>query len=132
MGMTPASFRRSATVALALAAMLFRGVLPVGWMPADARDSGTPIVICTVSGPVHLHLGNDGRPLEKKTSHNDGGRAEMCPFAGAPQLATLAAPAAAPGAIIVAARVPSPARADTRRDRARFSPHSPRAPPSLA
>jgi hypothetical protein len=130
MGMTRASFWRSAAVTLALAAMLLRGLLPAGWMPASPQSSGTLIVLCTHSGPVHIHRDIDGRPL--KPSHNDGGRVETCPFGAAAHSATLAVPASIPGAIVVAAGPSLFARHEGAANQPRYSLHPPRAPPSLA
>jgi hypothetical protein len=60
----PASFKngtgmsrattRSIALSLALCAMVLRALLPDGWMPAaNAAESGTPFVICSVDGTHH-------------------------------------------------------------------------------
>ena len=117
------NFRRAA-VHLALAAMLLRAVMPVGWMPSAA--AGSPLTICTMNGPIRMVLGPDGNPIKQKPHH------EACPFAAAPPLAELAAvaPVAAPSLLPVTAETVQPdglVLAATR-----HAPQSARAPPGIA
>jgi len=122
---------RFAAIYVALAAMMLRALLPAGWMPGTFA-SGSALVVCTMSGPVDLVLGADGKPLKHHSSEGDARHHEMCPFAGAPHLASPSAIAGAalPSYAIAAAfevsRVVFAARAT------RYSPQSPRAPPHLA
>lgn len=45
---------RSVALSLALCAMVLRALLPDGWMPAaNAAETGTPFVICSVDGAHH-------------------------------------------------------------------------------
>jgi hypothetical protein len=39
---------------LALAAMVLRLAMPVGWMPAPSKTGGTLIVMCTMDGPIQF------------------------------------------------------------------------------
>jgi len=109
---------------LALAAMVLRLAMPVGWMPSPSATSGTMIVMCTMNGPVKMAMPEDGAPKPDPAKHHD-----TCPFGAAPHFAT-----AAPLAVQVAAVTwalgevewPSwPKRAERRLN----SPQSPRAPP---
>jgi len=76
---------RSTALMLALAAMLFRGLVPAGWMPG--ASAGTPLVICSMSGPAHVHADANGKPAK-----HDNGRTDACPFGAAPHFAALDAP----------------------------------------
>jgi hypothetical protein len=128
---TRAPFWRSAALSLALAAMMLRGLMPVGWMPAS-QGSGSLVVLCTLSGPVHVYLGTDGQPHNPKPSHGDSGRVEACPFAGAPHFALLAGPPPALGTIVSVPRPGLLVRREAALGRSQFSLHAPRAPPSPA
>jgi hypothetical protein len=125
MGMMRRPACRSAALVLALAAMLFRGLLPAGWMPG--ASAGTPLVICTLSGPAHVHADANGKPAK-----HDNSRSDVCPFGAAPHFAALDAPIAAPVPAIRATGVALPLRFEPRFGRSAFSSHAPRAPPALA
>ncbi|MGA7674610.1 MAG: DUF2946 family protein [Rhizomicrobium sp.] len=120
---------RQTAVHLALAAMLFRALMPAGWMPDTAGHSGSPIVICTLNGPLHLTLGEDGKPLKQEPAKH---QREACPFAAMPHLAQAAG--------IASLALPSPVALPAQRnaylavaaEASRHSPQSPRAPPSFA
>lgn len=121
---------RFAAIHLALAAMVLRALLPAGWMPG--ASAGTPLVVCTMNGPERIVLGADGKPLKHQPSQDDALHHEMCPFAGAPHLASPSAVAgiALPSyAIVVAFDV---SRGTSFAGAPRYSPQSPRAPPHLA
>jgi hypothetical protein len=75
---------RSLAATLALAAMLMRGLLPAGWMPNPDGAAGSPIIICTMGGPQHVHPTHAPR--------DDSGK--VCPFAVMAHLAAAASPAA--------------------------------------
>jgi hypothetical protein len=71
---------------LALAAMVLRLAMPVGWMPAPSMASGTLIVMCTMDGPVKMIMPEDGAPKPdpaKNAPH------DACPFGAAPHFATV-------------------------------------------
>lgn len=105
---------------IALAALLLRALVPVGWMPAATAQ--TPFVICSINGPVQ-HA-PDGQKLPDDAAHH-----QTCAFAAAPHLAktpdvvALAAPAL-PVFVIARAEI-APALARPSPQRAQ----SPRAPP---
>lgn len=78
-----------ASVAIALLAILIRGLLPDGWMPtppAGHKDANwTPFVICTSNGLVQ----HSGLPFDAGQT-DDGGESHNfapCPFAAAAHLA---------------------------------------------
>jgi hypothetical protein len=121
---------RFAAVHVALAAMVLRALLPAGWMPG--ASAGTPLVVCTMDGPVRIALGADGKPLKHQPLQDDARHHEMCPFAAAPHLATPSAPAqlALPGYAILGSR--EVARQYVVTGAGRYAPQSPRAPPALA
>jgi len=113
---------RTAAFHLALGAILLRALLPAGWMPS--AESGAPLTICTLNGPVQLA---PDQPGPAKAAHRDA-----CPFWTASSLGqTAAAPALAP---------PSPAaptlfqstRPPLAAPIARHAPQAPRAPPAFA
>jgi Protein of unknown function (DUF2946) len=109
---------------VAFAAMMLRAMMPAGWMPNQNDAGGSPLVICSVNGPVHIVVGPDGQPL-KQTPHQH----EACPFAAAAHLAqtttvaTVALPSQASQPAYLAAHMAVAAGA------ARHSSQSPRAPP---
>ncbi len=126
----PATGVRRACAQFALAVMLLRALLPVGWMPGTTPQGGMALVICNGDGPAQSMGGMPGMDHKSTpggTHHND-----ECPFAAAPHyapvlgLALLALPALAFSN--TQNRVAhSLLAADTQ-----HSPQSPRAPPSLA
>ncbi len=119
------NFRRAA-VHLALIALMLRALLPAGWMPNPGPANGSPLIICTMDGPLQA-LDGKGKPIR----HDPRGH-QACPFAAAAhlappaQLASLALPAIADGPAAV------PARAGPVIARAHHGPQSPRAPPANA
>lgn len=72
---------KAVAIHLALVAMVFRVLLPSGWMPGPSQMRGIPIVMCTMNGPVKMVLPIDGKPQPVKKS-------TVCPFAAAPHVAT--------------------------------------------
>jgi hypothetical protein len=69
---------------LALAAMMLRALMPVGWMPNPAGAAGALFVICTADGP----LLQTGQHDHGKHAPDDGQHShEECPFAAAPHVA---------------------------------------------
>ena len=102
--------------------MLLRALLPAGWMPQAVAATGSPFVICTMSGPVH--------PAPGHQADHDRAKAP-CVFASA---APLSPPAdAAAGLVPVSAVAPfhlAVAR-DTKARDPSHRPNAPRAPPVL-
>ena len=84
------SWRSNWLIAMVLIAMLFGGLLPQGWMPAEKAD-GIGLVICTAAGMVQAELetGAGDQPGSR-----DGGTDPVCGFAVAK---APAAPPVAPG-----------------------------------
>jgi len=103
---------------LALAALILRALLPSGWMP----DAQAGLIICSAQTLGVIH--HDGAPDHGKTSQ------EECPFAAASHLApTPDAPKLVlPAFHAFAAQID---RAYAITVSARFTPQSPRAPPSI-
>jgi hypothetical protein len=109
---------RSLAAALALAAMLMRGLLPAGWMPNPDGVAGGPLIICTMGAPLHVHPAH--------APQDDSGK--VCPFAVMAHLAAAASPVAIAQPVFTAWRVAPPA--DYRRQIApRARAYSSRAPP---
>ena len=67
---------------LALAAMVFRVLLPLGWMPSPLPTRGLPIVMCTMDGPVKIVMTIGSKPNPAKKSN-------ICPFGAAPHFAMI-------------------------------------------
>ena len=124
-------------IVLALTAMVLRALLPAGWMPNPAGFAELPFIICRMDTsmpmqmdmsmpmPMDIHGGPSGR-------HDQQQNNETCPFAAAPHLAAASswAPILAPELTYVASSplILTYAAAGA----ARYSPQSPRAPPSFA
>ena len=116
---------RFATLLLVLAAMVFRGVVPAGWMPGIS--AGTPLVICTPAGHVHLYLDNHGKP-----ARHDNDRTDPCPFGAAPHFATLNASIPPPTPPRLETDAGFAARFDQLPDSLNPFDHAPRGPPTIA
>jgi hypothetical protein len=105
---------------LALVALILRALLPAGWMP----DAQSGLTICSVDTLGVIH--HDGAP-----GHTDGKTSQQeCPFAAAPHLASTPD---APKLVLPAFHAFAAAtdRAYAITVSARFTPQSPRAPPSF-
>lgn len=116
---------------VALIAILFRALLPSGWMP-NLGGSGTPIILCSLDGPIQLVLGSDGQPVKQSPDQNDTHQNDVCPFAAAPHFATPVAWALLPEPVAVDAPpiVSAPQRLEPTSDL--YTPQSPRGPPGIA
>lgn len=112
---------KSAALHFALTAMLLRALLPAGWMP-QAAATGSPFVICTVSGPVYPAPGHQADHDRAKTPCVFASAAPLSPPAVATAL-SLPTPVATP--FHIAAPRDSDARGPSHR------PNAPRAPPVL-
>jgi len=112
---------RSAAVALALAAMALRALLPDGWMPSA---HAAPFTICSVNVQAH----GSGKPSQPEQEH----RHAPCAFATAAPLA----PPAMAALVFATSSSAAAVAADFSDTRARSSsPHRPntaRAPPAFA
>ena len=116
------------TLHFALAAMVLRALLPVGWMPGPSAS--LPLVLCTMNGPVQVMVPLGDEPSKHKT--DDGSQHGICPFAASVHFAVAsAAPTLAPSSLSLALastlalpRAWAPAK--------RHTPQSPRAPPQAA
>lgn len=137
-----------AAVILALAAMMLRALLPMGWMPNPSGFAQSPLVICLMDTPSgvdmsamsqmdvstmsQMDMSHDMSGMDMKKDHGGQQTSEPCPFAAAPHIA-------APLAVAELARIPelvhfaekSPAIAHFDRV-AHYQPQSPRAPPLTA
>lgn len=137
---------RLAAVQLALAAMMLRALLPMGWMPNPDGFAQSPLVICLMDMPSGMamshgtdmsHAMDMSKPMDMDMpghgqDHGQQQNNEQCPFAAAPHIA-------APFTI---AEIAPPSElahfAETPISRALFAfaldyhPQSPRAPPEIA
>jgi hypothetical protein len=120
---------RTAAASLAIVATLMRAVLPDGWMPRAAQD-GVSLVICTMTGPAHIVLGTDGKPIKQQPTTPERERhLDTCPFAAAVHWAAPTSvfhlvPLALLG--VTVDHAPTQTAIDTP---TRLGPQSPRAPP---
>ena len=114
---------RFAALMLVVAAMVFRGLVPIGWMPG--YSAGSPLVICTASGAARADA--SGKPLGHHT-----GRLIVCPFGSAPHFATFDIPDMAPIPVTLVTGVMRFVFVQHFRDRPGLDAHGPRAPPTIA
>jgi len=71
---------------LVLAVFLLSALVPIGYMPAFAKDGTLSMVICSDQGPKTVLVDANGRAIDsKQTSHHDGSDAvhkkSPCPYA---------------------------------------------------
>ena len=120
---------RHALLHLALIAMILRGFLPVGWMPAPAGDSHAALVLCTMDGAVQQ---TDSQGQHHQTPDDPQRGHDQCPFAAAPHLAPPAnlAVFVLPTGFADFAHPPQAPPALSAL--ASYQPHAPRAPPPNA
>ena len=84
---------RLAAVQLALAAMMLRALLPMGWMPNPDGFAQSPLVICLMDMPSGMdmsHAMDMSKPMDMDMHGHDHGQQqnnEQCPFAAAPHIA---------------------------------------------
>src|SRR5579863_8833576 len=97
---------RHSAIALALAAMVLRALLPTGWMPNPAGFATSPLIICQMdmSAPAQTGMSTSmqmdmsapmdmdmSTPVDMHGVHSPGHgqqqNTETCPFAAAPHLA---------------------------------------------
>ena len=118
---------RLAAIHLAIAAMLLRALLPVGWMPDPA--GGTAFTICTMNATGH-HAEQDpaGKPAPDDGRHSH----EECPCAAVPHVTAPVLAALLPAPSTSGHRIDFPEFAVAFGPIAEYEPHAPRAPPSFA
>lgn len=131
---------RLIAVQLALAAMMLRALLPMGWMPNPEGFANSPLVICLMDSPSGMDMSAakdmSGMDMAKPGQSHDHGQQqsnESCPFAAAPHIGApvgLLAELAPPSRLARFAETPA---SETRlsADPA-HQPQSPRAPPEIA
>ncbi|HXS06755.1 MAG TPA: DUF2946 family protein [Rhizomicrobium sp.] len=133
-------------MALAIVAIVLKGLLPVGWMPNPQGFSESALILCDMDGPMSAAdmakmmaamPGMDMSSTEKSGAHDkkapDSSRShEECPFAGVTHGGAASTPAAIalPELAVEHAHRPLAERSIARF--ARYQPQSPRAPPELA
>jgi hypothetical protein len=127
---------RLAAVQLALAAMVLRVLLPMGWMPNPDGFAQSPLVICLMDMPSGMdmsHAMDMSKPMDMDMHGHDHGQQqnnEQCPFAAAPHIAApfTIAELAPPSELArfaekpISSTLPALALA--------YHPQSPRAPPT--
>ena len=134
-----------AALILALAAMMLRALLPMGWMPNPAGFWASPLVICTMDTPSGLdtsqvmdmvNMDMSNMDISSTTGHgHDHGQqsSEPCPFAAAPHIAAAGGLLALLAPTSLLARLAEKPTLQTGLALKRaYQPHSPRAPPSFA
>ena len=128
---------RLAAVQLALAAMMLRALLPMGWMPNPDGFAQSPLVICLMDMPSGMdmsHAMDMSKPMDMNGHGQDHGQQqsnEQCPFAAAPHIAASVAivELAPPSELARFAEKPVSRTLPTLA--VDYLPQSPRAPPTL-
>jgi hypothetical protein len=121
---------RDQAVAIILAALVFRALVPAGFMVASGDGHSFTVTMChgAESRPAVVHYNDDGRPVDGSSGHR---ASDLCPFAAS---ALLAPPPALDFAHSIdagpATLGPDPAALLLPRDRARRP--GARAPPLVA
>jgi len=137
---------RLAAVQLALAAMMLRALLPMGWMPNPDGFAQSPLVICLMDMPagVSMPRGMDmshamdmskTMDMDMQGHGQDHGQQqnnEQCPFAAAPHVAAPFAIAELAPPSTLARFAEKPASRTLLALTHDYHPQSPRAPPEIA
>jgi len=118
---------KTTALGLALAAMVFRALLPVGWMPSAAGTHAPTLVLCTLDGPRRIAWPDP--PAHPKNHEHAGG--VLCAFAAAVPFAAPSAVATILPRQAVAKVAASPAE-DTQPVARLPRNHAPRGPPARA
>jgi hypothetical protein len=129
---------RLAAVQLALAAMMLRALLPMGWMPNPEGFAQSPLVICLMDMPSGMdmsHAMDMSKPMDMDMDmhghdHGQQQNNEQCPFAAAPHIAApfIIAELAPPSEL--ARFTEKPASRTLSALALDYHPQSPRAPPT--
>jgi hypothetical protein len=120
---------KTAALTVALAAMVLRAALPMGWMPSAA--AGAPLMLCPGAGPTMAAMpAMPGMDMPKAPAPDQAhGKQAPCAF---DMVGPLSAPASAPPAALPVAVSYFVAFADRQEApplAPRFRPNAPRAPP---
>lgn len=118
---------RSGLLMLALLAVVLRGLVPMGFMPAAHAEAGTPFVICSGTDIQTIYLDEDGQPAPADASHD---ASSPCVFAFAPLAFEPFLPDMVPVAVAETS-VPGAAILATARPLAALLPWAARAPPAF-
>jgi len=130
---------RLAAVQMALAAMILRALLPMGWMPNPDGFAQSPLVICLMDMPSGMNMSHAmdmSKPMDMGMQghgrdHSQQQNNEQCPFAAAPHVAApLAIAELAPPSTLSRFVVHETADHSITGE-SHYQPQSPRAPPSL-
>lgn len=126
---------RRAAILLAIVAMVFKGLLPTGWMPNPTGFGETALILCdmNMSAQDMAAMMAANPDMDMSTMDHGDGKAgghshSECPFAAASHGASLSG-------THFALPMRAAAFAETPRHKhsaillARYQPHSPRAPP---
>jgi len=139
---------RKAAVLLAIVAMVFKGLLPTGWMPNPQGFGETALILCDMDGPMsaadmakmmaampgmdmsNMDMAGDGKSGAGTKTPTTGHGHEECPFAAATHAgaANTVMAFALPEFAAEHAHRPVPEQSIVRI--ARHQPQSPRAPPA--
>jgi len=128
---------RLAAVQLALAAMMLRALLPMGWMPNPDGFAQSPLVICLMDMPSGMdmaHAMDMSKPMDMAGHGQDHGQQqnnEQCPFAAAPHIAASVTIAELAPPSELARFAEKPASRTLPALALDYHPQSPRAPPTL-
>ena len=140
---------QKAAVTLAIVAMVFKGLLPTGWMPNPQGFGETALILCDMDGPMsaadmakmmpampgmdmsHMATSSSGKSGDGNQIPITGHGHEECPFAAATHsgAAHTVVAFALPELAVEHAHRPVPDRNIVRF--ARYQPQSPRAPPAF-
>ncbi len=129
---------RLAAVQLALAAMILRALLPMGWMPNPDGFAQSPLVICLMDMPPSMdmsHAMDMSKPMDMDMHGHEHGQQqnnEQCPFAAAPHVAAPASIAELAPPSVLARFTEKPASHTALALTFDYHPQSPRAPPQIA
>ncbi len=130
---------RLAAVQLALAAMMLRALLPMGWMPNPDGFAQSPLVICLMDMPSGMdmsHAMDMSKPMDMDMQghgqdHGQQQNNEQCPFAAAPHIAASVAIAELAPPSELARFIETPISRTLPALAVDYHPQSPRAPPTL-
>jgi hypothetical protein len=129
---------RLAAVQLALAAMMLRALLPMGWMPNPDGFAQSPLTICLMDMPTGMDMSamDMSKPMDMDMQghgHDHGQQNnEQCPFAAAPHVAAPVTIAEIAPPSEMARFAEKPVHRAEQALAFAYHPQSPRAPPGIA
>ena len=128
---------RLAAVQLALAAMMLRALLPMGWMPNPDGFAQSPLVICLMdmSSGAAMSAMDMSKPMDMDMKghgqdHGQQQNNEQCPFAAAPHIAAPVTIAELAPPSELARFAEKPSSSTLLALAVDYHPQSPRAPPT--